>query len=109
MLGLTATASQVVVEDVKDILNIPGLHRFDKLNFFILNSFTGGFWCFLAALVFYAEFNRPNLFYEVRYKPAPDDHLEELVSLINGRFRGQSGIVYCFTRKECEELAKSFR
>uniref|UniRef100_A0A0N5AWY6 ATP-dependent DNA helicase n=1 Tax=Syphacia muris TaxID=451379 RepID=A0A0N5AWY6_9BILA len=86
LLGLTATASAFVIEDVKDILNIP------------------------AATVFYSGFNRPNLFYEVRRKPAATEEvLNEIVSLIKGRFQDKSGIIYCFTRKECEDIATTLR
>lgn len=42
ILGLTATATKNVIEDVKKILNIPN------------------------CVLFKASFNRPNLFYEVR-------------------------------------------
>ena len=42
ILGLTATATVNVLEDVKKILNIPACHLFK------------------------ASFNRPNLYYEVR-------------------------------------------
>lgn len=85
LLGLTATASSIVIEDVKDILSIP------------------------AATVFFADFNRPNLYYEVRQKPPPEEHVNEICSLIKDRFHDQSGIIYCFSRKECEDLAKNLR
>lgn len=44
ILGLTATATKNVIEDVKKILNIP------------------------VCTLFKASFNRPNLFYEVNTK-----------------------------------------
>jgi ATP-dependent DNA helicase Q1 len=46
ILGLTATATTKVLEDVKKILNIPNCHLFK------------------------ASFNRPNLYYEVTFYKA---------------------------------------
>ena len=43
LLGLTATASEKVLDDVKDILNL-----------------------YESSIIFRASFNRPNLYYEVR-------------------------------------------
>uniref|UniRef100_A0A7E4ZPW9 ATP-dependent DNA helicase n=1 Tax=Panagrellus redivivus TaxID=6233 RepID=A0A7E4ZPW9_PANRE len=86
VLGLTATATGNVLADVKAILGVE------------------------TAIVFKAGFNRENLYYEVRPKPASNDAvLEDLLELLKGRFKGQTGIVYCFSRKECEELAGELR
>ncbi|VDN58667.1 unnamed protein product [Dracunculus medinensis] len=86
ILGLTATATTNVIGDVKNILSIP------------------------AALEFRADFNRPNLFYEVLPKSScSDTFVNNIVSLIKDRFGSQSGIIYCFSRKECENLAKTLR
>uniref|UniRef100_A0A2C9JYD4 ATP-dependent DNA helicase n=1 Tax=Biomphalaria glabrata TaxID=6526 RepID=A0A2C9JYD4_BIOGL len=86
ILGLTATATINVLEDVKKILNIP------------------------RALLFRASFNRPNLFYEVQEKPATQkDTMDKIFHLINKRFRGQSGIIYCFSRKDSEEVATDLK
>lgn len=64
----------------------------------------------LAALEFRADFNRPNLFYEVLPKSScSDTFVNNIVSLIKDRFGSQSGIIYCFSRKECENLAKTLR
>lgn len=83
IMGLTATATTRVAADVKKILNLDNV------------------------LVFKASFNRPNLFYEVRAKPASQkewlDELEQLLS--ETRFAGQSGIIYTTTVKDCDELA----
>ncbi|EGN93927.1 hypothetical protein SERLA73DRAFT_78305 [Serpula lacrymans var. lacrymans S7.3] len=60
-------------------------------------------------------FNRPNLFYEVRYASAPDslsqmaDILEFITSLHRRRERPSSGIVYCRTRVVCDELSAYLR
>ncbi|VDM76556.1 unnamed protein product, partial [Strongylus vulgaris] len=84
LLGLTATATADVLADVKNMLDIPD------------------------AVVFKAGFNRTNLFYEVL--PKPDADLgDELARLIKKRFPDQSGIVYCFSRKDCEEVASKLR
>ncbi|PIO57887.1 ATP-dependent DNA helicase, RecQ family, partial [Teladorsagia circumcincta] len=80
LLGLTATATASVLSDVKSMLDIPN------------------------AVVFKAGFNRTNLYYEVIQKP-DGDITGELSNLIKTRFPNQSGIVYCFSRKDCEEVA----
>uniref|UniRef100_A0A0G4HH86 DNA 3'-5' helicase n=1 Tax=Chromera velia CCMP2878 TaxID=1169474 RepID=A0A0G4HH86_9ALVE len=54
---------------------------------------------------------RPNIFLEVRQKPSGAGQrarlAEEMVGLMNGRtLESKPGIVYCLTRKECEEVAK---
>ncbi|MBM6869290.1 DNA helicase RecQ [Pseudoflavonifractor phocaeensis] len=46
-------------------------------------------------------FDRENLSFEVRH---PQDKRAELLSLLEG-FRGESGVVYCSTRKTVEEVA----
>ena len=68
LLGLTATATEKVLEDIKKILSIKN------------------------CLVFKTSYNRPNLFYEVMPKPTSHKaQLEEMVSIIKGRFKDQSG------------------
>lgn len=63
-----------------------------------------------AAVVFRAGFNRPNLHYSVCQKPSSTaEFVDLLAKLIHTRFPGLSGIIYCFSRKECEELTKSLR
>ncbi|EYC24382.1 hypothetical protein Y032_0014g2477 [Ancylostoma ceylanicum] len=84
LLGLTATATANVLSDVKNMLDIPD------------------------AVVFKAGFNRTNLHYEVLPKPDAD-FADELARLIKKRFPDQSGIVYCFSRKDCEEVATQLR
>ena len=86
LLGLTATATGNVLADVRSILGIE------------------------TSIVFKAGFNRKNLFYEVRLKPSSNEaFLNELEKLINEKFHNQSGIIYCFSRKESEELANELR
>lgn len=51
------------------------------------------------------SFYRPNLRYEVIYSSTKDDS-EKIAELIKTDFKGQSGIIYCLTVKEVDELAK---
>ncbi|KAI8520360.1 hypothetical protein Bbelb_001140 [Branchiostoma belcheri] len=82
ILGLTATATSYVIEDVKAILSMP------------------------SCLLFRASFNRRNLYYEVLRKPSSHENvMEKLVQVINDRFKGQSGIIYVFSRREAEQVA----
>jgi ATP-dependent DNA helicase RecQ len=55
--------------------------------------------------VYVASFNRPNLTYRIEPKRAP---YERLLRFIEGH-KGQSGIVYCHTRKQTEGLAARLR
>ncbi|OWA50118.1 ATP-dependent DNA helicase Q1 [Hypsibius exemplaris] len=83
ILGLTATATVRVLRDIQDMLGMSG------------------------AVVFRAPFNRPNLFYEVHHKAAtPSDAMNALADLIRHRFDEQSGIVYCLSVKDTEEVAR---
>ena len=50
---------------------------------------------------FVASFNRANLIYEVRPKR---NAFEQLVELLEQR-KGQAAIIYCYSRKETEEIA----
>ena len=86
IIACTATATQRVIDDVIKVL---GINR---------------------AVVFKSPFNRPNLFYEVRMKS--DQVLQDIAELIRTEFALQSGIVYCYSKKECETVAdflKGFR
>ena len=68
LLGLTATATEKVLEDIKKILSLKN------------------------CLVFKTSYNRPNLFYEVLSKPTSHKaQIEEMVSIIKKRFKDQSG------------------
>lgn len=78
IVALTATATEQVREDIVSQLN---LHK---------------------GRVFLSSFNRPNLRYSVRSKVHAD---KEIMSLLLNK-RGQSAIIYCFSRQETEELAK---
>lgn len=86
ILGLTATATQTVIDDVKNILNIQ------------------------KSILFKSTFNRPNIFYEVREKPSNNEaFIKEISTLINKEFPNQSGIVYTFSQRESEQVALDLR
>ena len=58
------------------------------------------------AQLFVSSFNRPNLYYEVRPKPAEPMQLhKEIIRFIKDN-PNKSGIIYCLTRKRVEELAE---
>ena len=58
------------------------------------------------AKLFVSSFNRPNLYYEVRPKPAESMELhKEIIKFIRDN-PGKSGIIYCLTRKRVEDLAE---
>ncbi|RMZ80941.1 hypothetical protein DV737_g2780, partial [Chaetothyriales sp. CBS 132003] len=79
-MALTATATENVKVDVMHNLGMTGCK------------------------VFTQSFNRPNLTYLVR--PKAKGYLDGIAETINGTYPGQSGIVYCLSRKDCERLAK---
>ena len=79
IIGLTATATPKVQEDIIKNLGITG------------------------AKVYKASFNRPNLFYEVRPKTKNVD--SDIIRFIKQN-EGKSGVVYCLSRKRVEELAQ---
>ncbi|KAL4519136.1 hypothetical protein Ndes2526A_g00239 [Nannochloris sp. 'desiccata'] len=84
ILALTATATASVCEDVTTILQIDG------------------------AEIFRNSIDRPNLFYEVKPKPPTAvELLDDIASWIKWNFpSGESGIVYCLTRKDAESTAE---
>ncbi len=79
IIGLTATATPKVQEDILKNLRITD------------------------AKTFKASFNRPNLYYEVRPKTKNVD--AEITRFIKKNSH-KSGIVYCLSRKRVEELAQ---
>ena len=78
IIALTATATPKVQQDIQKNLNM------------------------VDAKVFKASFNRDNLYYEVRPKR---DVEKEIIRYIRKR-KGQSGIIYCLSRKKVEQLAE---
>jgi ATP-dependent DNA helicase RecQ len=79
IIGLTATATPKVQEDVLKNLGISD------------------------AKTFKASFNRPNLFYEVR--PKTKDIEKDIIRFVR-KYPGKSGIIYCLSRKKVEEIAQ---
>jgi ATP-dependent DNA helicase RecQ len=76
VMALTATATRLVREDIKKSLAL------DPVSEFV------------------AGFNRPNLFMEIKQKSNPFKQTLEFIS----KFKNQSGIIYCFSRKQVDEL-----
>ncbi len=79
IIGLTATATPKVQEDILKSLDITDANTFK------------------------ASFNRPNLYYEVRPKTKNVD--ADIIRFVKLN-EGKSGIIYCLSRKRVEELAQ---
>lgn len=79
IIGLTATATPKVQEDILKSLDITN------------------------ATTFKASFNRPNLYYEIRPKTKNVD--ADIIRFVKQN-EGKSGIIYCLSRKRVEELAQ---
>ena len=79
IVGLTATATEKVQEDILKNLGIT------------------------EAKTFKASFNRPNLFYEVTPKTKNVD--KDIIRFIR-KYQGESGIIYCLSRKKVEKIAQ---
>lgn len=79
VIGLTATATEKVQEDILKTLGISN------------------------AKTFKASFNRENLFYEVR--PKTKDVDKDIIRFVKQRI-GKSGIIYCLSRKKVSEIAQ---
>lgn len=64
------------------------------------------------ALFFHRSYNRPNLFIEVRNKNLlnkNEDIADNIVNFIKEKFPNSSGIIYCASKKNCEELSKKLK
>nr|CAB3494760.1 unnamed protein product [Digitaria exilis] len=87
MIALTATATSKVQKDLIEMLHIP------------------------RCVKFVSTVNRPNLFYKVYEKsPVGKVVIDEVANFISESYpNNESGIVYCFSRKECEQVAKELR
>ncbi|WP_027124651.1 DNA helicase RecQ [Gelidibacter mesophilus] len=79
IIGLTATATPKVQEDILKSLDITDANTFK------------------------ASFNRPNLYYEVRPKTKNVD--SDIIRFVKQN-EGKTGIIYCLSRKRVEELAQ---
>jgi len=81
LIALTATATPKVQQDIIKNLKMEG------------------------SKLFLDSFNRSNLFYEIRPKL---DVAKQIIKYINNR-KGESGIVYCLSRKKVEEIAETLQ
>ncbi len=79
IIGLTATATEKVEEDILKTLGMSNANTFK------------------------ASFNRPNLFYDVR--PKTKNVNADIIRFIR-QHTGKSGIIYCLSRKKVEEVAQ---
>jgi ATP-dependent DNA helicase RecQ len=79
IIGLTATATPKVQEDILKNLEMPD------------------------ATTYKASFNRPNLYYEVRTKTK---NIEADIIRFIKQHKGKSGIIYCLSRKKVEAIAE---
>ncbi|PQB05926.1 ATP-dependent DNA helicase RecQ [Aureitalea marina] len=82
IVGLTATATPKVQEDILKNLGIQDANTFK------------------------ASFNRPNLYYEIRPKTIQVD--ADITRFVK-QHEGKSGIIYCLSRKRVEELAQTLQ
>lgn len=82
IIGLTATATPKVQEDILKNLGIQDANTFK------------------------ASFNRPNLYYEVRPKTKNIDR--DVIRFVK-QHEGKSGIIYCLSRKRVEELSQALQ
>ena len=83
MMALTATASKQVIMDI--------IHNLELNNPVFLKQ----------------SFNRTNLFYEVRKKSK--NSIKEIVTEIKSKFRNQTGIIYCHSKKSCEQTSTALQ
>ncbi|MBU4372655.1 MAG: ATP-dependent DNA helicase [Syntrophaceae bacterium] len=80
-IALTATATTRVREDIRKTLRIEAGHQF------------------------IGSFNRPNLFLEVAPKSSPREQTLDFLR----RYPNESGIIYCFSRRQTEDLAATLQ
>ncbi|WP_324719038.1 DNA helicase RecQ [Salinimicrobium sp. HB62] len=81
MIALTATADKATQKDICDQLNIPAAQRH------------------------ISSFDRKNLSLDVR---PGNKKFEQILAFLKGR-KGESGIIYCLSRKNTEELAAKLK
>ena len=79
IIGLTATATEKVEEDILKTLKMVDANTFKD------------------------SFNRPNLFYDVR--PKTKDVQKDIIRFVK-KYPNKSGIIYCLSRKKVEEVAQ---
>ena len=86
LLGLTATATQKVKDDIAKRLGITK-----------------------KVIYFQSSFNRANLIYEIRDKKKIKNIENDIKVMLTTRFKGKCGIIYCISRKDCEKLAENLK
>jgi bloom syndrome protein len=82
IMALTATATQLVFEDIKQQLSLK------------------------EPAVFRSSFNRPNLFYSVVAKDTFTKTAKDISDFINTKHHNETGIVYCLSKKGCEKVSE---
>jgi len=56
------------------------------------------------------SFNRSNLYYKVKKKPSQKKELlKEIAGFIQSHHRDDTGIIYCLSREDCEDVARRLR
>lgn len=55
-----------------------------------------------------SSFNRPNLRYKVINKKIKTT-IDDIIELIKSNFKNDCGIVYCFSRKDCDTTAAAMK
>lgn len=84
ILALTATADKLTKVDIARQLNLQDYKEF------------------------VSSFDRPNLSLDVRKGYSAKDKMKTIMSVIR-RHRGESGIIYCLSRKGCEQMADKLK
>ncbi|KAI6126224.1 P-loop containing nucleoside triphosphate hydrolase protein [Pisolithus croceorrhizus] len=86
IMALTGSANELAIEDIKESLALRNPVHLKQ------------------------SFNRANLYYEVRLKPTQKKVLlQEIAGFIQSRHKGDTGIIYCQSRDECEDMARRLR
>jgi hypothetical protein len=87
------------------------LFLFHPIEFLFLTRFSAKAILNISRCEFFrSPCDRPNLFYEVRNKPAGAEKvIEEIASFIQENCENESGIVYCFSRKDAEQVADGLK
>ena len=56
------------------------------------------------------SFNRSNLYYKVKKKPSQKKELlKEMAGFIQSHHKDDTGIIYCLSREDCEDVARRLR
>ncbi|KPI45641.1 ATP-dependent DNA helicase hus2/rqh1 [Cyphellophora attinorum] len=84
VMALTATATETVKVDVMHVLGMDN------------------------SQIFTQSFNRPNLCYSI-LKKTKGTIVSSIAEQINQSYRRKSGVIYCLSRKTCEDVAKQLR